>query len=123
MKKLSVHLSLLCLLAFLLVPFAGCKKEETEEETPATTTDTTMSTSTSTETSTSMGTDMGTGSSMGSDMGTGSSMGTDMTTSSPMGSDTTQPPAGKYAATLRWSARALAPAGALLVSSPEYSPE
>jgi hypothetical protein len=91
MKKLSVHLSLLCLLAFLLIPFAGCKKEEGEvEETPATTTDTTTSTSTSTETSTSMmGTDMGTTS---TDMGT---MGTDMTTSSPMGSDTTQPPAGK----------------------------
>ena len=71
MKKLSVHLSLLCLLAFLLVPFAGCKKEETEEETPATTTDTTMSTSTSTETST-------------------STMSTDMTTSSPMGSDATK---------------------------------
>ena len=52
MKKLSVHLSLLCLLAILLVPFAGCKKEETDEETPATTTDTTTSTSTSTETST-----------------------------------------------------------------------
>ena len=37
MKKLSVHLSLLCLLALLLVPFAGCKdKEEATEETPAT---------------------------------------------------------------------------------------
>ncbi|MFL6196630.1 MAG: hypothetical protein ACJ75H_20780, partial [Thermoanaerobaculia bacterium] len=47
MKKLSVHLSLLCLLAFLLIPFAGCKKEETEvEETPATTTDTATETST-----------------------------------------------------------------------------
>jgi uncharacterized lipoprotein YajG len=91
MKKLSVRLSLLCLLAILLIPFAGCKKEETEvEETPATTTDTTTSTSMSTETSTTtMGTDMGTTS---TDMGT---MGTDMTTSSPMGSDTTQPPAGK----------------------------
>jgi uncharacterized protein YpuA (DUF1002 family) len=90
MKKLSVRLSLLCLLAILLIPFAGCKKEETEvEETPATTSDTTTSTSMSTETSTSMGTDMGTTS---TDMGT---MGTDMTTSSPMGSDTTQPPAGK----------------------------
>lgn len=90
MKKLSVRLSLLCLLAILLVPFAGCKKDdEAVEETPATTTDTTTSTSTSTETSTTMGTDMGTTS---TDMGT---MGTDMTTSSPMGSDTTQPPAGK----------------------------
>ncbi|HET9212742.1 MAG TPA: hypothetical protein VFR03_20215 [Thermoanaerobaculia bacterium] len=93
MKKLSVHLSLLCLLAFLLVPFAGCKKEETEEETPATTTESTMSTSTSTETS--MSSDMGTGGAMGTDMGTGSAMGSDMTTSSPMGSDTTPPPSGK----------------------------
>ena len=55
MKKLSVRLSLLCLLAILLVPFAGCKKEETDEETPATTTDTTTSTSMSTETSTTYG--------------------------------------------------------------------
>jgi hypothetical protein len=94
MKKLSVHLSLLCLLAVLLIPFAGCKKDETvEEETPATTTDTTTSTSTSTETSTmSTTTDMGT---MSTDTGAGMGMGSDMTTSSPMGSDTTQPPAGK----------------------------
>ena len=77
MKKLSVHLSLLCLLAFLLIPFAGCKKEETEvEETPATT-DTTMETTTEPMT-TGMTTDMG----------------TDMTTSEPMSTDT-QPPAGQ----------------------------
>jgi len=82
MKKLSVHLSLLCLLAVLLIPFAGCKKEETEE-TPATSTDTTMETTT-TEPST-MSTDMGTTS---TDMGT---MGTDMTTSEPMGTDATPP--------------------------------
>jgi hypothetical protein len=38
MKKLFVHLSLLLLLAALLIPMAGCKKEEPEmvEETPAT---------------------------------------------------------------------------------------
>jgi uncharacterized lipoprotein YajG len=53
MKKLSIHLSLLCLLALLLVPFAGCKdKEEATEETPAATSEsTTMETSTSTMTS------------------------------------------------------------------------
>lgn len=84
MKKLSVHLSLLCLLAFLLIPFAGCKKEETTgDETPATTSDTAMETTT-TEPST-MSSDMGT---MSSDMGT---MGTDMTTSEPMGTDATPP--------------------------------
>lgn len=81
MKKLSVHLSLLCLLAFLLIPFAGCKKEETEvEETPATTTDTAVETST--EPTMAPTTDMGT------------DMGTDMTTSEPMGTDTA-PPAGQ----------------------------
>jgi hypothetical protein len=94
MKKLSFHLSLLCLLAVLLIPFVGCKKDEPaeDENNAAVTSDTTMSTSTTTETSTSMGTDTG---AMGTDMGTGSTMGTDMTTSSPMGSDTAKPPAGK----------------------------
>jgi hypothetical protein len=83
MKKLSVHLSLLCLLALLLVPFAGCKKDDTTgDETPAATTDTTMETSTTEP----MATDMGT---MTTDMGTG----TDMTTSEPMGSDMAPPPA------------------------------
>lgn len=72
MKKLSVHLSLLCLLAFLLIPFAGCKKEETEvEETPATTD---MMETTTEPAMTDMMTDMG----------------TDMTTSEPM-----EPPAGQ----------------------------
>lgn len=72
MKKLSVHLLLLCLLVFLMIPFAGCKKEETmEEETPATTD--MMET-----TSETMSTDMGTTS---TDMTT--DMGTDMTTSEP----------------------------------------
>jgi uncharacterized lipoprotein YajG len=76
MKKLSVHLSLLCLLAFLLIPFAGCKKEETEvEETPATS-DATMETTTEPMTS-----------------GATSDMGTDMTTSEPTTTDT--PPAGQ----------------------------
>jgi hypothetical protein len=68
MKKLSVHLSLLCLLIFLLIPFAGCKKEETVEETPATT-ETTMETSTTEPASTDMGmsTDMGTSTDMTSE--------------------------------------------------------
>ena len=70
MKKMTVHLSLLCLLAFLLLPFAGCKKEETEvEETPATSE---LETTTEPMTTTDMGTDMGT--TMSTDMGT------DMTT-------------------------------------------
>ncbi len=63
MKKLSVHLLVLCLLVFLLVPFAGCKKEEPmEEETPVTTD--TMETTTepmvtdTTDMTTDMGTDM-----------------------------------------------------------------
>ena len=82
MKKLSVRLSLLCLIAVLLVPFAGCKKEETDvEETPAISSepamDTTMSEPTP-ATSDVMGTD---------------TMGTDMTTSEPMGTDA--PPAGQ----------------------------
>jgi hypothetical protein len=44
MKKLFVHLSILCLLAMLLVPMVGCKKDDgMEDETPMTdtTTDTT----------------------------------------------------------------------------------
>jgi hypothetical protein len=75
MKKLSVHLSLLCLLAFLLIPFAGCKKDE-PEETPATSEMETTTEPMTTETT--MSTDMG----------------TDMTTSEPMGTDMT-PPAGQ----------------------------
>lgn len=76
MKKLSVHLALLCLLVLLLVPFAGCKKEEPVEESP-----TTDMMETTTEP---MATDMGT---MGTDMGT------DMGTMEPMATDT--PPAGQ----------------------------
>lgn len=38
MKKLFVHLSVLCLLAALLVPMVGCNRNEGEvEESPATT--------------------------------------------------------------------------------------
>jgi hypothetical protein len=83
MKKLSVRLSLLCLLALLLVPFAGCKKEEGGEEATATT-DTTMTTDTMT-TEPMATTDMGT---MSTDMGT------DTMTSEPMTSEAT-PPAGQ----------------------------
>jgi hypothetical protein len=76
MKKALIHLSMLCLLAALVMPLTGCKKEENMEveETPAATeapvSEPAMGTS-------SMGTDtgtMGTGSSMGTDTGT---MGTD----------------------------------------------
>lgn len=81
MKKLSIHLSLLCLLAFLLIPFAGCKKEEEPvEETPATT-ESTMETTTTETSTTTMSTDT---------MG-----GTDTMTSEPMSTDATTPPAGK----------------------------
>lgn len=83
MKKLSVRLSLLCLLAFLLIPFAGCKREE-GGETPATT-DTTMTTDTMTTDPMTTTTDMGT---MSTDMGT------DMMTSEPMTTEST-PPAGQ----------------------------
>ncbi|HEX6902578.1 MAG TPA: hypothetical protein VF789_22855 [Thermoanaerobaculia bacterium] len=80
MKKLSVRLSLLCMLAVLLIPFAGCKKDETEvEETPAMSSDT-MATSEPMMTSEPM------------TSGT-SDMGTDMTTSEPVTTDT--PPAGQ----------------------------
>lgn len=78
MKKLFVHLSLLCLLAALAVPMIGCSKEEaaveesttTAIEEPAPTTEP-----------------------MGTDMGTTEPMGTDMGTTEPMGTDVTPPPA------------------------------
>ena len=79
MKKLSVRLSLLCMLAVLLIPFVGCKKDETVEETPAVSSDT-MATSEPMMTSEPMTT------------GT-TDMGTDMTTSEPVGTDV--PPAGQ----------------------------
>jgi uncharacterized protein YpuA (DUF1002 family) len=82
MKKLSIHLTILCLLALLLVPFAGCKKDEGTEETPATT-DTSMSSDTMTTEPVTTATDTMT-----------SDMGTDMTTSEPMTSEAT-PPAGQ----------------------------
>lgn len=82
MKKLSVRLSLLCLLAVLLVPFAGCKRDDAEvEETPGVTTDTMATTEPM------MTEPMDTGTT-GTD-----TMGTDMTTSEPMGTDA--PPAGQ----------------------------
>lgn len=81
MKKLSVHLTILCLLALLLVPFAGCKKDEGAEETPVTTdtaTSDTMTTEPMTTATDTMTTDMG----------------TDMTTSEPATTEAT-PPAGQ----------------------------
>lgn len=75
MKKLFVHLSLLCLLAALAVPMVGCHKEEAEVE-ESTTTAMEEPAATTTE---AMGTDMGTTDAMGTDMGTSDAMGTDMT--------------------------------------------
>jgi len=84
MKKLYVHLSMLVLLAALLVPMIGCKKDDTEmEETPAATTVEESATTTSVEPAP-MATDMGTTDTMGTDMG----MGTDM---APMGTEMTPP--------------------------------
>jgi pentapeptide MXKDX repeat protein len=82
MKKLSVHLTLLCLLAFLLIPFAGCKKDEGAGDATPATTDTTMTTDT-------MTTEPMTTDTMGTD-----TMGTDMMTSEPMTTEAT-PPAGQ----------------------------
>jgi len=79
MKKLFVHLSLLCLLAALAVPMVGCHKEEAEVEESTTTA---MEEPATTE---AMGTDMG--------MGTSDAMGTDMGTSDAMGTEMTPPPA------------------------------
>lgn len=78
MKKLFVHLSILCLLAVLLVPMVGCKKDEGDVD--GTTSETLTSEPTTTEpmmTDTPMTTDTG--------------MGTDTMTSEPMTTDT--PPA------------------------------
>jgi hypothetical protein len=73
MKKALVHLSLMLLLAALLVPLVGCKKDEPAEETPAAASDANMG---------------GSGAAMGTDMGSGAAMGTDMAaTTAPMGSD------------------------------------
>ncbi|HEY0782064.1 MAG TPA: hypothetical protein VGE98_06415 [Thermoanaerobaculia bacterium] len=67
MKKALVHLSLMLLLAALLVPLVGCKKDEPAEETPAAASDSSMGASS--------------GAAMGTDMGSGAAMGTDMATS------------------------------------------
>lgn len=83
MKKLSVHLTILCLLALLLVPFAGCKKNEEGEATPATTDTATTDTMTTEPMTTSTDT-----------MSTDTGMSSDMGTSEPMTSEAT-PPAGQ----------------------------
>jgi hypothetical protein len=74
MKKLFVHLSLLCLLAALAVPMIGCHKDEAEVEESTTTAMEEPAT-----TPEPMGSDMGTTEPMGSDMGTTEPMGTEMT--------------------------------------------
>ena len=71
MKKLFVHLSLLCLLIALAVPMVGCSKEEAEVEESTTT-----AMEEPTPTTEPMGTDATT-EPMGSDMGTTEPMGTD----------------------------------------------
>jgi hypothetical protein len=77
MKKLFVHLSLLCLMALLLVPMVACNRGDSEvEETPAATTETT----TMEEPTTTMDTGMTTG------MET-----TDPMTTDPMTTETTPP--------------------------------
>lgn len=82
MKKLFVHLSILCLLAALLVPMIGCKKnDEAGEETPMT--DTTTTTDTTMPMDSGMTTEP---------MDTGMTT-TDMGTTEPMGTDMATPPA------------------------------
>jgi hypothetical protein len=78
MKKLFVHLSLLCLLVALAVPMIGCAKEEAEVEE---------------STTTAMEEPAVTTEPMGTDMGTTDPMGTDMGTTDPMGTEMTPPPA------------------------------
>jgi actin-like ATPase involved in cell morphogenesis len=80
MKKLFVHLSLLCLLAALAVPMVGCHKEEAEVEESTTT----AMEEPAVATTEPMGTDMGTTEPMGTDMGG---------TTEPMGTEMTPPPA------------------------------
>jgi hypothetical protein len=82
MKKLSVHLSLLCLLGVLAVPMVGCGgSDDTVEES----TTTAMEEAPMATTTEPMGTDMGTGMEpMGTDMGA---------TTEPMGTEMTPPPA------------------------------
>lgn len=90
MKKALVHLSLMLLLAALLVPLVGCKKDEPAEETPAAASDSSMSASSGAA----MGTDMGSGAAMGTDLAATS--GADMGgTSGAMGTDAAPPPAAK----------------------------
>jgi ABC-type oligopeptide transport system substrate-binding subunit len=78
MKKVLVHLSLLCLMAALVLPLAACKKEEMNVEDNTVASEPAMSEPAMTEPAM---TDMGT---MGTDMGTG--MGTEM------GTQMTEPP-------------------------------
>ncbi|HZF07792.1 MAG TPA: hypothetical protein VFE33_03290 [Thermoanaerobaculia bacterium] len=89
MKKVLVHLSMLCLLAFLLAPLSGCKKEENTEveEQPAASTEAPAA---STEAPA-----MGTGSTMGTE-GAGA-MGTEgaAPTGGAMGTQGTEPPPAK----------------------------
>ncbi len=82
MKKLFVHLSLLCLLVALTVPMIGCAKEEAEVE------ETTTAAPVEPAPAEPMGSDMATTEPMGStDTATTEPMGTDTATTEPMGTD------------------------------------
>jgi hypothetical protein len=97
MKKVLVHLSMLCLLAFLLVPLVGCKHEENTEveEQPATSTEVPAA---STEpamgqpTGGAMGTEGSMGTTGGGAMGTEGSGSMGGTTGGAMGTQGTEPP-------------------------------
>ena len=90
MKKVLVHLSMLCLLAFLLAPLSGCKKEENTEveETPAASTEAPAATSTEAPA-------MGTTSTMGTEGGAMGTESTGGTTGGAMGTQGTEPPPAK----------------------------
>lgn len=77
MKKLFVHLSLLCLLVALAVPMVGCHKEEAEVD----------------ETTTTAMEEPATTEPVGTDLGTTEPLGTDAGTTEPMGTDATPPAA------------------------------
>ena len=80
MKKLFVHLSILCLLAVLLVPMVGCKKDDTNGD------DTPMTDTTTTDTTVPLDSGLTT-----EPLDTG--LTTDLGTTEPLGTDMTTPPA------------------------------
>lgn len=79
MKKLFVHLSLLCLLVALAVPMVGCSRDEAEVEES-----TTSAITEEPATTEPIGTDLGTTEPIGTDLGG---------TTEPIGTEMTPPPA------------------------------